>query len=422
MKNVYQIRNEQGGYCVLPSDYAMQEIKNPNRVGIVVYLYYEEGMEAYLKYLKKLPQGVDVMLISSNENVLERMKQMVLPGINVQIVSKINRGRDVAAFLVTAKEYVQSHEYVAFLHDKKEKYQLYEEDIFLWAHSMWDNTVRCEEYISNVIHMFDCNRELGLALPVIDIGKYMMIGFQYPHVGWMENYKNTKRLSEELHLNCNLEKEFPPISYGTVFWCRTKALKKLLDKNWRYEDFQEEPMDDDGTISHAIERIFPYVAQDAGFKTCMIMNDVFASGYLGKLHATMDKLWSKAREIAGIYYPYQISNDEDRSRLKTFCQENSQIYIYGAGKIGGACYTYMRKIVGEPVTGFIDKNKHGQTKNGLPIVTLEEVQAMKDAGIIVAVGAALMGEVLEEFKELQIKKYITYLLDFSNTEPKDNAK
>ena len=55
-----------------------------------------------------------------------------------------------------------------------------------------------------------------------------------------------------------------------------KAMKKVFDKNWTYEDFPQEPLAVDGTISHAIERIYGFAAQAEGYYSAIGMSDVFA--------------------------------------------------------------------------------------------------------------------------------------------------
>ncbi len=64
MKNVYQIRNTEGDFYVLPTRCKQEEIRNPNRIGIIIYLYYYEDVQKYLAYIKKIPQGIDIMIIS----------------------------------------------------------------------------------------------------------------------------------------------------------------------------------------------------------------------------------------------------------------------------------------------------------------------------------------------------------------------
>lgn len=55
-----------------------------------------------------------------------------------------------------------------------------------------------------------------------------------------------------------------------------RSIKEITDKNWTVEDFDPEPMPPDGTISHALERIFPFAAQAAGFYTGQVINSEFA--------------------------------------------------------------------------------------------------------------------------------------------------
>ena len=68
----------------------------------------------------------------------------------------------------------------------------------------------------------------------------------------------------------------PVAPHGSCFWFRTDALRKLFKYDWKYEDFPEEPLPIDGTISHAIERCYAYVAQDAGYYSAIVMCDEYA--------------------------------------------------------------------------------------------------------------------------------------------------
>lgn len=54
---------------------------------------------------------------------------------------------------------------------------------------------------------------------------------------------------------------------GTMFWARAAALKPLAELGLTPDDYPEEPLPDDGTILHAIERLMPSIAHHAGFQT-----------------------------------------------------------------------------------------------------------------------------------------------------------
>src|SRR5262249_13012858 len=52
---------------------------------------------------------------------------------------------------------------------------------------------------------------------------------------------------------------------GSMFWARSAALRPLLDLNLSYGDFPEEAGQIDGTPAHAIERLYYYACERAGF-------------------------------------------------------------------------------------------------------------------------------------------------------------
>ncbi|MGN0976192.1 MAG: rhamnan synthesis F family protein, partial [Gemmiger sp.] len=95
--------------------------------------------------------------------------------------------------------------------------------------------------------------------------------------GWGPNFDNTKALAKKLKIDVPISGEKPPIApFGSVFWFRVKALEPLFAKGWQHEDFPPEPLPPDGTISHAIERIYPFVAQKAGYYPAVIMSRDYA--------------------------------------------------------------------------------------------------------------------------------------------------
>ncbi len=56
--------------------------------------------------------------------------------------------------------------------------------------------------------------------------------------------------------------EFP---VGNMFAARPAALKPLLDLDLQWDDYPAEPVPDDGTVLHGLERILPLVVRKAGY-------------------------------------------------------------------------------------------------------------------------------------------------------------
>jgi lipopolysaccharide biosynthesis protein len=57
---------------------------------------------------------------------------------------------------------------------------------------------------------------------------------------------------------------------GSMFWFRPQALSRLCDLALDADDFEAEDCQVDGTLAHAVERLFGLVAVHAGFKIAEI--------------------------------------------------------------------------------------------------------------------------------------------------------
>ena len=83
-----------------------------------------------------------------------------------------------------------------------------------------------------------------------------------------------------MDINIVLDLNELPLSIGNCYWAKFDALKPLFDLDWDYDDFHPEPMPLDGTISHALERVYGHVAASQGFYTEIVMNEYYGSNEL----------------------------------------------------------------------------------------------------------------------------------------------
>ena len=101
---------------------------------------------------------------------------------------------------------------------------------------------------------------------------------------WADNFENTKILADNIGLNVPISiNKYPVTSYGNIFWYRTSAMKLIFDYGWKYDDFPPEPIAVDGTLLHAIERIYPYIVQNEGYYPGIVLSDKFVSLELSNL-------------------------------------------------------------------------------------------------------------------------------------------
>jgi glycosyltransferase involved in cell wall biosynthesis len=168
-----------------------------------------------------------------------------------------NRGRDIGPFLdVMRRHVVGNYDIVGHVHGKRSPH----------AHSLGPN-------VGDIWRVFLWEHLLGPQVPAADLiidslRAQEKIGLVFPEDpnirGWDDNLDFAEDLARRMGMQGKLPKELDfPI--GTMFWARPEALKPLVDLNLGWGDYPPEPLPLDGSMLHAMERLLPLVAQQAGF-------------------------------------------------------------------------------------------------------------------------------------------------------------
>lgn len=408
MENIYDIRNDKKLLFILEDNKSFNKsLCEEQFVAIVVNLYYIDTVHKYMKYINCISNDIDIFIFSSKEEVLKEVKR--LKQRELYLISKNNRGRDISALLVSFKEYYPKYKYICFLHDKKYNHEQWENDSKIWEDNLWKNMINSNEYINNILQIFNNNEQIGLLVPPEPIGEYYNAWYADT---WYNNFENVKNLGKILNLKCDISKEKRCITLGTVFWAKGISLKRLFDREWTYEDFPNEPMAIDGTLNHAIERIIGYVAQDAGYDTGTVMNKDYAEWLLLYVQDNMQAMQKKMEKNLGINTRHQlIFYDEQEQKIKKFCENNSKIYIYGAGKYG-RCILQIMKNLGYLPKGFVVGNgRRCQSRIGdINLYELGDIINESEFGIIISVDYNLQDEVEETLRNNGITNFIMGLI------------
>lgn len=377
---------------------------------VFAHVYYRDLIDECTEYLSRVPENIDLYITVCDENAkkyitdnLEKIKRR-----NYKVLIAGNRGRDLAAFLITFRPYIEKYEYICFIHDKKTTGSKGFTTIGSTFMSLvWDNLLYNENYIEKILGLLHDNKRMGLIAPPIPYhsGYIRLIGD-----AWTICYKETKKLADQLNLSVDISEEFHPFAMSTSFWCRTEALMPLLKKEFKFEDFPEEPMDLDGTFSHALERILIYVAQEAGYYSAVVCNQQYGSLDL----TNMEYLLSKSIKDSigsfgtqGISDMFSGNNYKERMKLLKYVIKNKKICIYGQGNNGknlaeffesqGINFKYF--VVSDGKT--IKRNIYGHNAYYLSEIK-DDIHSM---GIIIAVDKLYRGEVLKNLEELGCTNY-----------------
>ncbi len=266
---------------VLPAD-ASEKTKEhavvqKKKIACVFHAYFPDLIEETRHYLWNLPESTDVYITTNTKEKKELFETQFAdhPFHKLEVLLIENRGRDVSALLVATKDFLFDYDYVCFAHDKKVGQLAIGSIGVSFAYHCLENVLGSCGYVQNVIELFEENDRLGLLTPMPPIHSiyYSVLGNE-----WGPNFETTKELADKLGLRVPIHREHAPIApLGTMFWFRPSALKPLFAKDWQYSDFPTEPIVTDGTILHAIERIYPYAAQEAGYYSAWGFIDRYAS-------------------------------------------------------------------------------------------------------------------------------------------------
>ena len=381
--------------------------KSKRKVAIVINLYYRDTAEEYIDYIDRIPDIFDVYLFTSNDELLIWLEKRFGAQYHVRVKKKENRGRDVSALLVAFKPYIDRYTYLCFLLDKKEKQVYLKRDMKLWNDNLWGNMLFSEPYIWNVIHLLE-EENYGILMPPAPVGEY--IDSMYGDV-WNRDYENVVDLAEKLNINFEIDREnLEMVSISTVFWCRVDAMRKLFKYGWEYTSFCDEPMPNDGTISHAIERIFGFVAADAGYKVGTILNDKYASNVLGDLQKKLRSTYLWMTLNVGIKNTYELQClEEEKRSVDVLYEKHRDIFLYGAGHYG-ELYIKRLQLWGYKPFGFIVSNgkKIQETFCDYPVFELDELKEipLKDYGVIITANLEYQKQMEENLAKIGTKNYI----------------
>lgn len=250
----------------------ISDVLKKKKIALVLHFYFEDLAEYCLHYAQSMPKEADIYVTVGSEKkkkIIEETFSVLENKVTVIMIE--NRGRDVSALLVGTKDFIMDYDYVCFMHDKKVT-QLSPQTIGAgFSYKCFENLLPTKEFVQNVINTLEENPRAGLLTPPPPNhgDYYITLGLE-----WGMNYEVTMKLAKKLGLTVPIDEKKEPIApLGTMFWFRPKAMKLLFDQDWEYKDFPPEPNEIDGTLLHAVERIYSYVVQQEGYYPAWIFSD-----------------------------------------------------------------------------------------------------------------------------------------------------
>ncbi|MDD2564391.1 MAG: rhamnan synthesis F family protein [Salinivirgaceae bacterium] len=232
----------------LPSEEYTRKPINIARVVFVIHAFYPEVFGEILEQLSREFSGKEtkrpIILVSTTANSVDVVNEMLGKALfQFQVFQFDNRGRDILPFLRILKNIDDDGVMIVKIHTKKSNHRLTGD---LWRKELFDSLLTAKNIFRGVTY-FNHNPNVGIIGPK-------------GHLVPMSLYFGGNALALQFFcgkfgISVEVLKSLNFVA-GSMFFARLSALQPLLDLEIPDEMFEQEAGQNDGTMAHAIERVF----------------------------------------------------------------------------------------------------------------------------------------------------------------------
>lgn len=274
----------------VPGDFNARQIK----IAILIHIHYSTVLSTMLASLEGLDLGFDLLISVTSQDVLNQVLE-VLDSYQLReratVRLSVNRGRDVGAFINCFTDIYMNYDLICKIHGKQSPHLKEFGD--RWCRYLISSSIGSQDLIHKIIYFLSSCPKVGVFAPVPFEGTN--------NNDWAGNLDIARNLVSD-SFDCSSDDLLShPLAYpsATVFWFRPSALIDLYGR-FTPEDFPPEPLPNDGTIAHAIERLIPYFARRQGYSFLCYKDrrsEISCSKEYAIQNFLADKLSSKKRVL-----------------------------------------------------------------------------------------------------------------------------
>jgi glycosyltransferase involved in cell wall biosynthesis len=236
---------------------AIRSIPSAARVALHIHVYYADLLPGILDALEGNTVRPDLYISVPSDKVLTmvaaRLGQYLGKVAKIAVVP--NRGRDIGPLLTAfGAQLCQGYDIIGHMHTKKTSDVADSSVGETWHRFLLANLLGGQHAMADrIVSRMAADDSVGIVFPAD------------PNVpGWDKNREYGESLAPRLGLS-ELPDEFN-FPVGTMFWVKANVLSPFVDLKLDWEDYPAEPLPYDGSILHALERLFPIVAAHRGMR------------------------------------------------------------------------------------------------------------------------------------------------------------
>jgi FMN phosphatase YigB (HAD superfamily) len=229
-------------------------------VAAVVHLYYADLINEVCAHLAHIPYRFSGYFAVPDVSMIESIKSSLIQhGADCETHFAVtpNRGRNFGGFLVEFRQALRAHDLFVHIHTKKSLRTGSEQSD--WRRHLFDGLLGDRRKVATILSRFAEDPRMGLLFPVT----YEGMPAWCHH--WLRTSPRVGQISNMLGISGMPHRGLIDFPIGSMFWARSSAFAPLLDFEWQYDHFEPEPMDDDGTMAHVLERMLGNLCQVNGY-------------------------------------------------------------------------------------------------------------------------------------------------------------
>lgn len=237
--------------------FQMPAARDERRACAIIHAFYPELCAEMRGYLENVPGRLDLYISTTSDEKRRDIEAAFASydkgSVEVRVFE--NRGRDIAPKLYGFSDVYDRYDLALSLHTKKSPHG--GTPLADWRHYLYEHLLGSPQIVASIFELLKHDR-VGMVFP-------QHLFYLRPILGWGANFTSCRALLRRMgvEINENVYLEFPT---GSMFWCRTDALKSLRDLHLRFADFDDEAGQIDGTLAHAVERAFLYSVEASGYQ------------------------------------------------------------------------------------------------------------------------------------------------------------
>jgi glycosyltransferase involved in cell wall biosynthesis len=231
------------------------------RTALHIHAYYTDALGAVLDHLST-NETRPALYVNVTNKQGKAEAQAALDGYAGEAKVRLlpNVGRDIGPFLTgLSAELVADYDIIGHIHTKKSVALANDALVRNWTAFLFENVLGGKvggAMLDRVLNAFAADSDLGIVFP------------SDPHViSWSRNRDPAMRLAASIGLGTLPDSfDFP---VGTMFWMRSAALRPFAELKLDWGDYPLEPVAYDGTMLHALERLFGVVPVLQGYRAAV---------------------------------------------------------------------------------------------------------------------------------------------------------